>query len=104
MAMSCRIVVRPFNGYGPGFSIRPVMNTRRLLISLTMTVGFGSSTNLRAASRMASPSCSGVRPDACTSFKSGSVTLPSGRTVTSDADRSLSRQNRIDSTSSGPMT
>jgi hypothetical protein len=36
-------------------------------------------------------------------LSSGSVTFPSGRTVTSGADRSLSFQNMIDSTSSAPI-
>src|SRR4051812_29097724 len=48
-------------------------------------------------------SASGVSPAASMSFNNGSEILPSGRTTTS-ADMSLSRQNTIDSTSSGPMT
>ena len=38
----------PISGYGPGLATWPVMNTLRLLISLTITVTFGSSTYLAA--------------------------------------------------------
>src|SRR5580765_167877 len=78
------------------------MNTLRLLISLTTTVTFGSSTYFFDSSTMRSLSSAGVKPDAWTSFRSGSEIFPSGRTVTS-AVSSLSRQNTTDSTSSAPM-
>src|SRR5580765_1924943 len=78
------------------------MNTLRLLMSLTTTVTFGSSTYFFDSSTMRSFSCAGVRPEAWMSLRSGSEIFPSGRTVTS-AVSSLSRQNTIDSTSSAPM-
>ena len=81
----------------------PVMKTLRLLIALTTTVTFGSSTNFVAAFDQLSAQLIGREPGGLTSFSSGSEILPSGRTTTS-ADMSLSRQNTIDSTSSGPMT
>src|SRR5262245_34762174 len=77
------------------------MYTLRLLISLTTTVTFGSSTYFFDSSTIRSFNCAGVKPEACTSFRSGREILPSGRTVTS-AVSSLSRQNTIDSTSSAP--
>ena len=56
-----------------------------------------------AALETLSRSCSGVRPPAWTSLRSGSEIRPSGRTVTS-ADISVLRQYDTTSTSSGPMT
>ena len=69
----------------------PVMYTLRLLIVLTLTETTGDSTKRAAASAMRTLNASGVSPDACTSFSSGNVILPSGLTATS-ADRSFSRQ------------
>src|SRR5215510_10129836 len=97
----CRTVVGAVNEYGPGFRTSPVMYTLRLLICLTTTVTFGSSTYFFDSSTIRSFNCAGVKPEACTSFRSGREILPSGRTVTS-AVSSLSRQNTIDSTSSAP--
>ena len=79
------------------------MNTFRLLIALMLTVTFGSSKNFFASSLTASRSCSGVRPAALTSLRSGSEIIPSGLTVAS-ADTSFSLQYSTCSTSSGPIT
>src|SRR5262245_8231813 len=103
MASSCRTVVGPFNGYGPGLPISPVMNILRLLMVLTTTATLGSSMYRLDSSLRRSRSCSGVSPAAWMSFKSGSEIRPSGRTDTS-VDMSLSFQYTTDRTSSGPMT
>ena len=79
------------------------MNALRLLIPLTTTAAFGSAMNLAAALSISSRNCSGVYPAAWMSFSNGNEILPSGLTITS-ADISLSRQNTIASTSSGPTT
>src|SRR5437016_3102439 len=98
----CRTVVGALSGYGPGLPTSPVMNTLRLLICLTTTVTFGSSTYFFDSSTMRSRSCAGVNPAACTSLMSGSEIFPSGRTLTSVLS-SLSLQNTTDKTSSAPM-
>src|SRR5437867_6369055 len=79
------------------------MKTFRLLISFTTTVGLGSSMNRCASATIRARNSSGVNPAARTSFSSGSVMLPSGRTTTS-VDMSLSRQKTTVRTSFGPMT
>src|SRR6187549_1603997 len=78
------------------------MNTLRLLISLTLTRIVGSVWYFSYAVVRTLRNSSTVSPAASISFTSGSDTLPSGRTTTSE-DRSLSFQTPTTSTSSGPM-
>ena len=61
-AISCSTVMSLPSGYAPGLVTCPVMKTLRLLISLTTTVTFGSSDELRAAFAIASAQLLGRQP------------------------------------------
>src|SRR5580658_5200254 len=76
---------------------------RLLLIAVTTTVTRGSAIYFFSFSVTNSANCSGVSPEACTSFSKGREILPSGRTG-KVAVRSASFHTAIWSTSSGPMT